>query len=354
MLPRENRIKVSAIAIRYFWVYNLNVFNNTDQRAITSAKHPRKILLAGGTGQIGTILARHFHAQGDQVTVLVRHPVAVPWRVALWNGRTLGSWIEALDGSDILINLAGRSVNCRYTAKNRQAIIDSRVESTRILGIATGQCSRPPSLWINASTATIYRHALDRPMDEATGEPGGNEPDAPDTWKFSIEVARRWEAAFFEAAAPQTRKIALRSAMVMSPDRGGIFDTLLRLIRMGLGGKAGNGRQFVSWIHDQDFTRAIEFLVRANLEGCVNVSAPCPLPNAEFMRLLRVAYGRPVGLPATEWMLGIGAFLMRTETELILKSRRVVPGRLLEAGFHFQFPEWPQAAQDLTTRWRSG
>ncbi len=310
-------------------------------------KRRRKIVLAGGTGQIGTILARHFHAQGDEVTVLGRHPVAVPWRVVIWDGRALGNWTEALEGSDVLINLAGRSVNCRYTKKNRREIIDSRVESTRILGVAVSQGSRPPSLWINASTATIYRHALDRPMDEATGELGGNEPDAPDTWKFSIDVARRWEAAFFEASTPRTRKVALRSAMVMSPDRGGVFDSLLLLVRMGLGGRAGHGDQFVSWIHEQDFIRAIEFLMLHDMEGCVNVSAPRPLSNAEFMRILREGYGIRAGLPATNGMLELGAFFMRTETELILKSRRVVPGRLSDAGFAFLFPEWHTAAQDL-------
>ena len=318
------------------------------------SRRSRKIVLAGGTGQIGTILARHFHSQGDYVTVLARHGAALPWKVVLWDARTLGDWTEVLEGSEVLINLAGRSVNCRYNTKNRREIIDSRLESTRILGLAVARCERPPVLWTNASTATIYRHALDRPMDEATGELGGKEPDAPDTWKFSIDVARRWEAAFFEGATPLTRKIALRSAMIMSPDRGGVFDTLVRLVRLGLGGKAGSGDQFVSWIHDHDFMRAVEFLIQSNTDGVVNLSAPCPLPNAEFMRVLREAYGIRIGLAATNWMLEIGALFMRTETELILKSRRVVPGRLLDAGFEFQFPNWCESAQDLTRRWRFG
>jgi uncharacterized protein (TIGR01777 family) len=197
---------------------------------------------------------------------------------------------------------------------------------------------------MNAATATIYRHALDRPMDEATGEIGSG---------FSIDVATRWEESFFEMPTPGTRKIALRSSMIMSPDRGGVFDVLLRLVRIGLGGKAASGQQYVSWIHDVDFVRAIEFLMaNEKLDGRVNVCAPAPLPNRDFMRELRAAYGMRVGLPAAKWMLEVGAFFLRTETELILKSRRVVPQRLAEAGFTFEFPEWPAAARDLVSRWR--
>lgn len=190
-------------------------------------------------------------------------------------------------------------------------------------------------------------------MDEETGEIGGNEPSAPDKWNFSIDVATSWEAAFLEAQTPNTRKIALRSAMVMSPDRGGVFDTLLRLVRFGLGGAAGTGLQFVSWIHDADFLSAIEFLMAGEqFEGCMNISSPNPLPNSDFMRTLRKAWGTRIGLPATEWMLEIGTMFLRTETELVLKSRRVVPGRLMKAGFQFQFPDWAGAAANLVARWR--
>lgn len=206
---------------------------------------------------------------------------------------------------------------------------------------------------MNAGTATIYRHALDRPMDEATGELGGTEPDVPSTWRFSIDVATAWERAFFESNTPRTRKIALRSAMTMSPDPNGVFDVLLRLVRFGLGGSAGSGRQFVSWIHETDFIGAIEFLIaREEVSGPVNVCSPNPLPNSEFMRALRRAWGIPIGLPAAKWMLEIGAVFLRTETELILKSRRVVPGRLLDAGFEFRFPDWESAGLDLVRRWR--
>ncbi len=316
-------------------------------------KNGLQIVIPGGSGQVGHVLAAHFHARGHAVTVLARSIYAAPWRVLPWDGTTLGQWAEALDGADVVINLAGRNVNCRYTPANQRQIKESRVLSTAIIGQAIAQVARPPAIWMNASTATIYRHALDRPMDEATGELGGNEPGAPSTWNFSIDVAKSWETAFFAASTPHTRKIALRSAMTMSPSPDGIFGALLRLVRIGLGGTAGTGKQFISWIHEADFLRAIEFLIENNqMEGCVNLCSPNPLPNREFMRALRGTWGTRIGLPSAEWMLTIGALFMRTETELILKSRRVVPGRLLKAGFTFSFPEWSEAAADLVHRWR--
>lgn len=276
------------------------------------------------------------------------------WRVVPWDGRTLGDWAAEIDGADVVINLAGRSVNCRYHTKNRREIMDSRLDSTRIIGRAIAQAARPPAIWLQASTATIYAHRFDAPNDEATGILGGNEPDAPDTWRFSIEVATAWEWACDEAVTPGRRKVLMRSAMVMSPDRGGIFDTLYRLVRRGLGGPAASGRQYVSWVHDRDFITAVRFLIARNdLAGPVNIASPNPIPYAEFMRILRRAAGVPIGLPATRWMLEIGAFLMRTDTELLLKSRRVVPGRLLAAGFGFAFPDWPTAAADLCRRRRT-
>ena len=312
-----------------------------------------RIVIPGGRGQVGQMLARHFHDAGHSVTVLARQASPTLWRTVPWDGRELGDWTREIDGADVVINLAGRSVNCRYNPGNRREILDSRVQTTRLLGAAIAQAARPPALWMNASTATIYRHALDRPMNEATGELGGAEPGAPDTWRFSIDVATSWERAFFEAATPRTRKIALRSAMIMWPSRDGIFDTLLHLVRRGLGGTAGSGRQFVSWIHGADFIRALEFLIaHAEIDGTVNISAPNPLPNRDFMRELRRAWGTRIGLPAAVWMLHIGAFFMGTETELILKSRRVIPGRLLKAGFQFQFTDWRPAAADLIRRGR--
>jgi uncharacterized protein (TIGR01777 family) len=232
-------------------------------------------------------------------------------------------------------------------------MLDSRVNSTRAVGQAIAQAGRPPRVWLQASTATIYAHRYDVPNDEATGILGGREAGAPDTWRFSTEVARAWEAATEEAVVPRTRKVLLRSSMTMSPDRAGVFDVLLGLVRRGLGGTSGDGRQYVSWIHDRDFVRAVYWLIDHDaLAGAVNVTSPNPLPNAEFMRRLRVAWGARIGLPATRWMLGIGAFLMRTETELVLKSRRVIPGRLIASGFEFSYPFWDEAAIDLCRRWR--
>ncbi|HEX4145101.1 MAG TPA: TIGR01777 family oxidoreductase [Pirellulales bacterium] len=312
------------------------------------------VALVGGTGQIGTSLARAFTREGHGVTVVSRRPVAAPWKMVGWDGRALGDWTAALEGADAVINLAGRSVNCRYTAKNRREMIDSRVGPTELLGRAIAACRRPPPVWLQASTATIYAHRYDAANDEATGILGGHEPTAPDARRFSIEVAKAWEAAAQRAATPHTRKVLLRSAMTMSPDRGGVFDTLLALVRRGLGGTTGDGRQYMSWIHEDDFVAAVHYLIKhENLAGPVNLAAPQPLPNADFMRALRRAWGIRFGLPASQAMLEIATLAMRTESELMLKSRRVVPGRLLAAGFEFRFPEWPAAAVDLCGRWRA-
>jgi uncharacterized protein len=314
---------------------------------------PLRIVLPGGSGQVGEVLASHFQQLGHQVTVLTRSPYTASWQTVHWDGENIGEWTEHLEGADVCINLAGRSVNCRYTPRNRQQIYDSRIRSTRLIGSVIAALADPPRVWLNASTATIYRHALDRPMDEATGELGGNKPGAPATWNFSIRVAKDWEAAFFRAPTPYTRKVAMRSAITFSPSPGNAFGVLLNLVRASFGGKQGNGRQFVSWIHERDFARAIEFIVEhEELDGPVNIASPNPLPNREFMEALRDAWGMPNGLPAPAWLIEIGAFFLRTESELVLKSRRVVPGRLLEAGFQFEFPEWPDAAEDLVRQWR--
>ena len=313
-----------------------------------------KIVIPGGSGQVGTVLARAFHAEGHEVVVLSRSRGAHPWRFALWDGATGGAWVDEIDGSDIVINLAGRSVNCRYNPANRREIVDSRVHSVRAVGEAIAKAQRPPRVWVQASTATIYAHRYDAPNAESTGILGGDEPGAPDTWRFSIEVARSWERALGEATTPSTRRVALRSAIIMSPDADGAFDTLLGLVRVGLGGTAGDGRQFVSWIHFEDFIRAVHWVIdHDSMDGVVNVAAPNPLPNREFMRDLRRAWGTAIGLPATEWMLELGAIALRTETELILKSRRVVPERLLDSVFSFIHERWAEAARDLCQRWRA-
>jgi uncharacterized protein len=307
-----------------------------------------KIVIPGGSGQVGRVLCRAFARDGHDVVVLSRAPSAGPWRTVPWDGCTLGAWASEIDGADVVVNLAGHTVNCRYGAQNRERILRSRVESTRVVGAAIARCARPPHTWLQASTATIYAHRFDAANDDVTGILGGNEPAVPSTWRFSIAVATAWERAAAEVATPKTRKLLLRSAMTMSADRGGIFDVLLGLVRAGLGGAAAGGRQYVSWIHHEDFVRAVYWLIEhTELDGPVIVAAPEPLPHADFMRALREAWGARFGLPASRWMLAIGTFLLRTETELVLKSRRVFPRRLLDSGFTFLHPRWPDAARRL-------
>ncbi len=314
-----------------------------------------KIVIAGGSGQVGRHLVRHFTAAGHRVLVLTRDqpPPGDPTRKR-WSGCRQGPWARVLDGADVLINLAGRSVDCRYTPQNRGAIYASRLESTRALGEAVAAAARPPRVWLNASTATIYRDARDRPQGEDDGEIWrGDEPHVPDAWRFSVDVARRWEAALERADTPHTRKVALRMAMVMEPEAGGVFSTLCALVRWGLGGPLGDGGQYVSWIHLDDLTRALDFIIaRDDLAGPVNLAAPHPLRNHAFMAALRRAWGRRWGLPASRRMVELGAWVLRTESELVLKSRWVVPTRLREAGFRFRHPHWPEAAAALVEQTR--
>ncbi len=312
-----------------------------------------KIVLAGGTGQVGTVLARAFRDSGAEVVILSRQKKP---GVVQWDGKSIGPWVGQLSGAAAVINLAGRSVNCRYNAANRREILESRVNSVRAIGSALRQIDDPPPVWLQASTATIYAHRFDQPNDEERGIIGGDERDAPDTWRFSIDVAKAWEAAVAEAGPlPRTRVVRMRSAMIMSPDPGGIFAHLLGVVRSGLGGPTGGGRQYMSWIHECDFVRAVRFLIDTeNLSGVVNMSSPNPLPNSEFMRELRQAWGMKFGLPTRKWMLEIGTFLMRSESELVLKSRRVVPRRLRDSGFQFRFPTWQAAAVDICQRYRAG
>lgn len=298
-----------------------------------------KIVLAGGSGFIGKALAKRFLDQGDEVVVLSRHaePAAEGITFLQWDGKNLGPWEETLEGAEMVINLAGKSVDCRYNEKNKKAILDSRVDSTRILGKAIQQAKNPPPLWINSSTATIYRHAEDRPMDDETGEIGSG---------FSVNVAKAWEEAFFSAETPKTRKVALRSAIVLGKE-GGVFIPFKNLVKLGLGGVQGNGRQMFSWIHEEDLFKIIGFIQSRKFEGVVNVSAPNPLPNAEVMKVFRKALGIPFGFPSPSWLLAIGAWFIRTETELLLKSRWVVPSRLLSAGYRFKYPTLSEALATL-------
>lgn len=307
-----------------------------------SGERDSKLVLPGGSGFLGRILAEWFATLGWEVVVLTRRPTArcTNARVVAWDGRTLGDWSGELDGATAVVNLAGRTVNCRYTRRNREQMMNSRVNSTRVLGEAIAQCNSPPRVWLNSSTATIYKHSFNTPMDEV-GAIGATR-EANDA--FSVEIAQAWERALDDAVTPRTRKVALRTVMVFGSDGDSVFGVLRGLTRRWLGGRMGSGCQYVSWIHERDFCRAIEWLIeRDDIAGAVNIAAPNPVPNAEMMRLFREVCGVRIGLPAARWMLEIGAILLRTETELILKSRRVVPGRLLESGFRFEFPEMKSA-----------
>ena len=295
-----------------------------------------KLVLVGGNGFLGRHLGAHFQQLGYQVVGISR---TGPGDVR-WDARTLGPWATALEGADLLVNLAGRSVDCRYTAANRAKILASRVASTQVLGAAVAACQRPPRVWLNSSTATIY---ADTPGDlpantEATGVIGEG---------FSVGVAQAWEQAFFAAATPVTRRVALRTSIVLGTD-GGAFPVLARLARLGLCTPQAGGQQWISWLHIQDFCRAVEFLTQADdLSGPVNLCAPHPLPNRDFNALLCQQLRPLLRLPQPRWLLEAGAFVLRTETELVLKSRKVYPQRLLDAGFQFEYPECAAAVGEL-------
>jgi uncharacterized protein (TIGR01777 family) len=309
----------------------------------------KRIVLAGGSGFLGRALASHFSKGGWEVIILTRSPKTSEraGREVAWDARTPGPWQTELEGAAAVVNLTGKSVNCRYHERNRQEILDSRTNSTRVLGEAISRCAHPPMVWLNASTATIYKHTF----GPAWNEDGQIEPTPEAKDAFSFEVAGAWQRVFEEAQTPRTRKVALRTAMVLGMGKNSVFPMLRRLTRLGLGGKMGTGKQFVSWIHQADFCRVVEWLLEHNdIEGIVNVAAPNPLPNHEMMKTLRQVCGVPFGMPAATWMLEFGAFFLRTETELIIKSRRVVPGRLLESGFRFRFPRIREAFDDLCNR----
>jgi uncharacterized protein (TIGR01777 family) len=299
-----------------------------------------KILLAGGNGYLGGVLAKHFSSLANEVIILARKPQAETGNIKtmLWDGKTMGEWAHSLQGADLLVNLCGKNVNCRYTEKNKKEIFDSRLIPTRLLGKAIKEMENPPKLWINITSATIYRHAEDRPQDEFTGEIGNG---------FSIEVCKAWEKSFFENETPHTRKIALRMGIVLGL-KDGAFPRLLNLVELGMGGKQGNGEQYMSWIHEEDAARSIEWLLNhPEIEGVVNCTAPEAVKNHVFMHSIRKAFGRSFGLPAPAWLLAIGAKVIRTETELILKSRWVKPAVLLDNGFEFRYGKIDEAMRAL-------
>jgi hypothetical protein len=332
----------------------------------TSANRRLRIVLPGGSGQVGQMLARCFQQQGHFVTVLTRSPFAAAWQTMHWDGLQPGPWTEALEGADVCINLTGRGINCRLTAANRKDLYESRIGSTLLLHRVIAGLNHPPKLWMNASAATIYHRAVDErgvdlPLEESSPIDGADllpPHQTPAPWArrrgFMARLVRDWEAAFFSTPTPRTRKIALRSAVTFSPAPGNVFAVLSNLVRMSFGGSAGSGRQFVPWIHEADYARAVAFLIaREDLDGPFNLAAPNPIQNRPFMAALREAWDVPNGFPAPSLAVRLGALLMGSNAELVLGSCRAVPGRLLEAGFRFEFPDWPEAAEDLVRQWKN-
>lgn len=301
----------------------------------------KKIVIAGGSGFLGKCIINHYKNDAE-IVVLTRSKSSIVDNVQFvnWDGKSLGDWATQLEEVEVLINLNGKSVDCRYTEANKKLIYATRLESTAILGKAILQCKTPPKLWINSSSATIYRHAVDRPMDEVTGEIGTG---------FSVDVCQQWEKVFTDVETSTTRKVAIRTAIVLGKD-GGALQPLRNLVRLGLGGKQGPGNQYFSWIHEKDFVNVIDFIIENKaLSGAINVSSPNPITNEHIMKSLRKAVKMPFGIPMPTWLLEFGALLIGTETELVLKSRRVVPKGLHDAGYHFQFENIESALNDLCT-----
>lgn len=291
-----------------------------------------KIILAGGTGFIGKHLSAYFMQLGDEIVILSRSKThgKDKLRFVQWDGETLGDWKNEIEGADVVINLAGRSINTRYTEKNKKEVLESRINATHIIGEAIKQCKTPPKVWMNMSSATIYENSETEPQDEFSGKIGDD---------FSMNVCKAWEKTFYNAVVPDTRKIVARLSIVLGDD-GGALKPFRNLARFGLGGKMGSGKQMMSWVHIDDVVGAIDFLIRhETLSGIFNITSPNAISNKEFMKTLRKAVNMPIGIPSAEWMIKIGAFVIGTESELILKSRWSVPKKLLEAGYIFKFPD---------------
>lgn len=300
----------------------------------------RKIILAGGNGYLGNVLVGYYRNLAEKIIILSRKcaPENDNVKTIVWNGIDGGDWEGELEGAELLINLCGKNVNCRYTEKNKREIISSRTQPTILLGKVISKLKNPPVLWINITSATIYRHAEDCPQDEETGDIG---------YGFSIEVCREWEKTFFETDTPLTRKIALRMGIVLGR-HDGAFPRLLNLVKFGLGGRQGDGQQYVSWVHEQDAAKCTEWLIEhKDINGVINCTAPEPIKNTDLMKCIRSSYGIPFGLPSTTWLLELGAMMIGTETELILKSRWVVPKRLVDRGYQFLFNKADHAVKDI-------
>lgn len=299
-----------------------------------------KIVLAGGTGYLGSVLAAYYREKAKEIVILSRREKQQEQnvRTVVWDARTWGRWAAELVNADMVINLCGKNVNCRYTPKNKAELFASRLQPTELLGRAIHDLAEPPKLWINAASATIYRHAEDCPQDEANGDIGSG---------FSIDVCRAWEDAFDRADTPRTQKVILRISLVLGR-ADGVFPRLLNLARAGIGGPQGSGRQYVSWVHELDLARCTEWIAdHPEQTGIFNCTSPQPLRNHELMRMIRREAHIPFGLPIPEWLLETGAAMIGTETELVLKSRWVVPSRLIQNGFRFSYPDAPGAVKAI-------
>ncbi|MRX38847.1 TIGR01777 family protein [Flavobacterium sp. LC2016-23] len=298
-----------------------------------------KLIIAAGTGFLGQSLLKHFKNKFEEIVILTRgqSKEVDGIKYVNWNAKTFSGWETELENATVLINLAGKSVDCRYTKENKKEILLSRIESTKVLNKAVLQCANPPKHWLNSSTSTIYRFSLDKEMDEVTGEIGND---------FSMNVAQSWEKSFFKTETPKTLKTALRTSIVLGK-KGGALIPLKTLAKMGFGGKQGKGNQLISWIHEADFARAAAFIIEKEITGVVNIVSPKPIENKKFMLLLRKTVGTSFGIPVSETVLKFGSALIRTEPELVLKSRNVIPKRLQENGFQFEFDTLDKTLKDL-------
>jgi uncharacterized protein (TIGR01777 family) len=301
-----------------------------------------KLIIAAGTGFLGEVLTNHFKDKFGKIVILTRGKPKTNHNIRYvnWNAKTFSGWETELENADVLINLAGKSVDCRYTEENKKEILLSRIQSTKILNKAVLNCKTPPKHWLNSSTSTIYRFSLDKQMDEIEGEIGND---------FSMNVAQSWEKAFFKTETPSTLKTALRTSIVLGKN-GGALIPLKTLAKIGFGGKQGKGNQFISWIHEEDFANAVDFIIQKEMTGVVNIVSPDPISNAEFMKKIQKTVGFPFGIPINAFLLKIGSFIIRTETELVLKSRNVIPKRLLDNGFKFKFGNLDIAFQNLLNK----
>ncbi len=308
-----------------------------------------KIIIPGGSGFLGRSLAKWLHNEGYQVIILSRKSRSLDYAEnVLWDGETLGDWAKELEGATAIVNLTGRWVNCRYHKRNRDQIMNSRIRSTRIISEALSQCKNPPSVWLNSSTATIYLHRYDKPNDEENGIIASH-PDAKDV--FSVQVAEAWEKEFEKVDPSLTRKIIMRTSFVYGVEHGGVYETIRKLVKLRFGGKMGDGKQYVSWIHSDDFCRCVQwFIENEKARGVYNICTPNPLPNKEIMRIIRKVMNVSTGFNLSHWMLEVGAFIIRTQTELIIKSRYVTPARLLAEGFSFAHPTFEEAIRDIESR----